>query len=114
MLFLFIVALVLYTWLIWTRHFFHWEMGPLFLVLFGLAVGVDLGATLSVATIHRDAISWTSPHVVSGIMSLIVMAVHFVWACLAYHRPVSFGVVFDRWSPWAWALWLVSFLTGLI
>lgn len=109
---LFFVALILYSTAIWS-HRLKGTLLPWMVLIFGIAFTTDALGTILLC--GRAAGGWEfTLHTVSGLISLIIMGFHFLWALRAKHRGGLFERRFHRYSPWAWGLWLVSFMTGIL
>ena len=108
---LFVVALILYSFVIWS----HKLTGrlPLWMVwLFGVGLTADIGGTIFLCVAVADR--WKcNLHTVFGLVSLLIMAIHFVWALLANSKEGDWKIYFDRFSVYAWCLWMVAFVSGM-
>ncbi len=106
----FVAALVLYTTAIWADHIKGVLRGWM-VVVFAAGLACDtLGTVLLCATV---AGAWRPTfHMITGTASLIIMALHFVWALLALRRGDRFEALFRRWSISAWLLWFSSFASS--
>ncbi len=80
--------------------------------IFSLGLAADMGGTFFVCVLAAKEWSFNL-HTVSGLASLLIMAIHFAWALLAVEFGGKFGAYFDRFSVWAWSLWLVAFISGI-
>jgi len=108
---LFIVALVLYTIAIMS----HKRIGHLklwMLLVFGVGLLADISGTIFLCVLHSSEWEWNL-HSISGFAALVIMALHFVWALLAVTRKDSFEEKFNKYSVYAWLLWLVAFISGI-
>ena len=59
---------------------------------------------------------WKFPfnlHTVLGIVALVIMAVHALWAWVAYGRHSVHALGFHRYSRLAYCLWVMAFLSGV-
>lgn len=108
---LFVVALLLYSFVIWshqlTKSFSLWMV-----LLFGIGLTADASGTvlLCVAAASR----WVfTLHTISGLVALLIMALHFVWALLSVKFGGKFEAYFKRFSVLAWFIWLTAFVSGL-
>ncbi|MBI2068535.1 MAG: TIGR03987 family protein [Candidatus Yanofskybacteria bacterium] len=107
----FVVALLLYSFVIWS-HRIKKRFSPWMVWLFGAGLAADVSGTvfLCVAT----ASGWTfSVHAISGLISLLIMALHFIWALLSITLGGKFEDYFKRFSVLAWFLWLIAFVSGI-
>lgn len=108
---LFVVALLLYSFVIWS-HQFKKRFSPWMVGLFGIGLAADISGTvfLCIAAASR----WTfTIHTISGLVSLFIMAAHFMCALLAIKIGGKFEVWFKRFSVWAWFGWLMAFISGI-
>jgi len=108
---LFVGALILYTTVI-LSHKFRKSLSGWMVWVFGLALTADTAGTIFVCIVAAKRWIWNL-HTISGLASLVIMAVHFVWALLAINKKWKFEVYFNRFSIWAWLLWLVAFVSGI-
>lgn len=112
---LFVVALALYSIVIWT----HWlrrkrlpELRRWMLWTFGIALTCDISATIFVCTLGNQWI-WNF-HTITGLASVLVMGLHFIWALDAtVWTRGRCQELFNQCSLWAWVLWLSSFISGI-
>lgn len=107
---LFFIALALYSVAIWA-DWFNGALKRWMIWTFGLALCADTAGTFLLCMNLSGAFRVTL-HTVSGAASLLIMALHFTWAVLAVRRGERYERLFRRWSLLAWAIWLVSFLSG--
>lgn len=107
---LFVIALVLYSIAIWS-HRFQKTLHPWMIVVFQIGLMADISGTLFLCVAASTKWTW-SLHTISGLASLLIMTLHFVWALLA---PINekLEVYFNRFSIYAWGLWLVAFISGI-
>ena len=105
---LFVVALVLYSVAIW-GHVLCGEFRRWMLPVFGLAVLADISGTIFLCGISGRWI-WTF-HTVMGLLALLIMTLHLVWARFAARRVGRSAELFKKYSVWAWVLWLVAFFS---
>lgn len=106
----FVAACLLYSGAI-LSHVFIGRFRPWIVAAFGTGLACDtLGTVLLCATV---AGAWRPTfHMITGTASLVIMALHFVWALLAMRRGQRSEAFFRRWSIPAWLLWLSSFVSG--
>jgi uncharacterized repeat protein (TIGR03987 family) len=107
---LFVVALILYSTAIWSDRL-SGSLKKWMIACFGVGLLADVSGTVLLCAPATIAWHFTL-HTVTGLLSLLIMALHFVWAVLASKNPTRFGALFHRWSVAAWSLWMVSFLSG--
>lgn len=109
--FLFVIALVLYSFVIWfhvfKKRFYLWMV-----VLFGVGLVADASGTFFLCVAGAEKWKFTV-HTISGLISLIIMTLHFSWAVLATSVGGRWGNYFNRFSVYAWLGWLVSFISGI-
>lgn len=108
---LFVMALVLYTWVIW-RHRFKKKISAWMVVLFGLGLVADSAGTIFLCAMTAAKWQFTF-HTVSGLVSLLIMALHFAWTLLALKKGGAFESYFNRFSIYAWLIWLMAFISGI-
>lgn len=109
---LFIIALVLYSTVIWSHRFTGGALRPWMTWTFGTALACDASATVFLCGFGRIQWVWTV-HTVSGLLALVIMALHFIWAVISVMKGGNAADRFHRFSVWAWLLWLVSFISGI-
>lgn len=112
------LALIFYTAGVWTEHRAG-TLRPGHVALFVTGLVFDTAGTTVMSIIAR---SGTVPDTalnqvmeVTGLLALILMAVHAVWAVvtLIRRRPRELAV-FHRFSLVVWAIWLVPYITGML
>ncbi len=109
--YLFFIALFMYSFVIWRHRFTH-KLSSWMVWLFGLGLLADAGGTVLLCVVPAESWQFTL-HTVSGLLALLIMALHFLWALPA---RVSWGesrIYFDRFSVYAWYLWLIAFMSGI-
>lgn len=110
----FVVALLFYSIAIWSHYLGkRTAIREWIVLLFFFALVIDLWGTIFVCAKASPTTVWDF-HTITGFASLGIMAIPFAWASYAWwygdHRT---QVLFSRYSPYAWSLWLTSFLTGI-
>ncbi|WP_179872115.1 HsmA family protein [Microcella indica] len=115
------LALVLYSVGVWAERA-QKVLKPWHAVFFGLGLAADASGTYLMSLIaesNREA--GVEPGIltqimaVSGVIALVLMAVHFVWAIVVLVRDREAEKHrFHRFSVVVWAIWLVPYLTGAI
>lgn len=108
---LFIIALILYS----TAIFAHKYRGTLrtwMMAVFGAGLTADVAGTILLCVLPSHGWKWTF-HSVSGLLALVIMALHFAWALVAVTRKGKSEERFHRWSLRAWLLWLAAFISGI-
>lgn len=104
------LALSLYTTAIWSERIKH-RLRPWMLFIFILAFICDILGTSLMAKNHPQA--HLNLHTICGLLALIIMLVHLLWAVDALARQGRCLLLFHRFSIWAWALWLIAFVSGI-
>lgn len=108
---LFVVALLLYSLVIWS-HKFKKRLTPWMLWLFGIGLVADISGTVFLCVVAASR--WVfNLHTMSGLIALLIMSLHFVWALLSIVRGGRFEAYFNRFSVLAWLIWLVAFVSGI-
>lgn len=115
------LALVFYSIGVWAERA-QKVLRPWHTVFFGLGLAADASGTYLmslIASANRAAEVEQSIlnqiMAVSGLIALILMAVHFAWAVIVLvrnreHEKASF----HRFSVIVWAIWLVPYITGAL
>lgn len=117
------LALVAYTAGVWAERI-SGRLRPFHAVLFGAGLAFDAGGTwlmsrIAEAGTHDSATATggvlMSVMAVTGLIALVLMAVHFVWAVVVLVRNREEELAtFHRFSVIVWAIWLVPYFTGMI
>lgn len=115
------LALVFYTIGVWAERT-QKVLKPWHTVFFGLGLAADASGTFlmsMIADVNRAA--GVEPGIlnqimsVSGLVALVLMAVHFAWAVIVLVRGRETELHrFHRFSVVVWALWLVPYVTGAL
>lgn len=109
--FLFFVALCFYTLAIWV-HKFQGTFRAWVIWVFGFGLAADISGTIFLCMALATA--WKLDlHAISGFLSLLIMAVHFMWALLAVMIGERFEEYFKRYSIIAWCVWMIAFVSGI-
>ena len=109
---LFFLALCLYSFVIW-MHTYRAVFRTWMIWMFGIALAADMSGTVFLCI--APSAQWKlNLHTVTGFLSLLIMAVHFIWALMAVMIGGRFETYFQRYSIWAWCLWLVAFISGML
>jgi uncharacterized repeat protein (TIGR03987 family) len=106
----FFAAFILYSLAIWADRL-RGTLRPWMVGVFAAGLAADTAGTLIICSSAFDAFR-INLHTLTGAASLVIMAVHFLWALLALRLGPIHAVRFRRWSPFAWSLWLLSFFSG--
>ena len=109
---LFIVALVLYSFVIWS-HKVKRKLYPWMAWLFGSALIADISGTVFLCMMAAERWKFTL-HAISGFLSLFIMTLHFSWAVFAISIGGKFEIYFNRFSIYAWYLWVIAFISGFL
>lgn len=108
---LFVLAFILYSFVIWF-HKFTGKLDSWMVWLFGVGLTADISGTVFLCVAAASRWTWTV-HTISGLGSLLIMAVHFKWALLAKGKEEKWRNYFDRFSVYAWILWMFAFISGI-
>ncbi len=104
------LALVLYTTAIWSERSKK-ILKPWMLGTFILAFICDLIGTSLMGLTHPNA--KLNIHSCFGILALLIMFIHLLWAMDALARKGHCQTLFSKYSVYAWLTWLVAFLSGM-
>jgi len=105
-----IVAGLLYTIVVWTTHW-RGQLSVLAVGMFFIAFASDLtGTGLMARTGGGLRIDF---HAVLGLAALVIMGIHALWAWSSMRSSLTGTRLFHECSPWAYALWLIAFGSGL-
>ena len=113
------LALVFYTIGVWAERA-QKVLKPWHTVFFGLGLAADASGTYLMSLIadanRAEGVEsgiLNQIMAVSGVIALILMAVHFAWAVIVLVRDrESEKHSFHRFSVVVWAIWLVPYITG--
>lgn len=109
------LALVFYTIGVWTEHKqkclkkFH-------LIFFWIGLVFDTTGTTIMSLISREngSSSLLSVHGITGLLAIILMLVHAIWATVVLVRKNQASQkTFHHFSVFVWCVWLVPFLIGM-
>lgn len=103
-------ALILYSVAIWSERFKK-ILRPWMLGLFIVAFICDLIGTSLMGLTHPKA--KLNTHAVFGILALIIMLIHLLWAIDALARKGRCQQLFNKYSIYAWLMWLIAFFSGV-
>ncbi|MBX9470595.1 HsmA family protein [Microcella sp.] len=115
------LALVFYTIGVWAERA-QKVLKPWHTVFFGLGLAADASGTYLMSLIaDANRAAGVEPSIlnqvmaVSGLVALILMAVHFAWAVVVLVRGREAELHrFHRFSVIVWAIWLVPYITGAL
>lgn len=108
---LFPTAALLYTIAIGKEHWQR-QLKRSTVWVFATALTIDGTATFFVCVLKAKTLIPTF-HGVMGWLALLIMALHFFWALKALKHGGTALARFHRWSPAAWVIWIVSFISGI-
>lgn len=115
------LALVFYTIGVWAERAQR-VLKPWHTVFFGLGIAADASGTFLMSLIAEsnraeglESSILTQIMAVSGVIALVLMAVHFAWAVIVLVRGREAELHrFHRFSVVVWAIWLVPYVTGAL
>lgn len=90
---------------------------PKHLIFFGLGLVFDTTGTMIMSSIAKAgaATSGLSLHQVTGVIAILLMAFHFIWAIYVLVKGNSHAKeTFHKFSLVVWLFWLVPYIAGLI
>jgi len=103
-------ALVFYTISIWSEKFKK-VIRPWMVLMMGIGLTCDIMGTtmmfLRVTTHHINS------HTICGYAALIIMFIHFIWAIMAVKNFGKAQQWFNRFSVYAWCIWMFAFISGI-
>ncbi|MDD4333092.1 MAG: hypothetical protein PHT51_03190 [Patescibacteria group bacterium] len=105
-----ILAYALYTVSIFSEQK-RKKIEPWMVVVFGIAISCDFSGTISMALLAGKI--RLNLHSICGYSAMIIMAAHFVLSVIALIRRGEAERIFSKYSPFAWAVWSLAFLTGI-
>lgn len=109
--FLFFVALCFYSLAIWA-HKFQRALRTWMIWVFGIGLTADISGTIFLCMVATT--KWTfNLHTISGFLSLLIMAIHFIWALLAMIIGGRHEKYFKRYAIPAWYIWMIAFVSGI-
>ena len=108
------LALVCYTIGVWWEHKDK-MLRPIHLVFFWLGLILDATGTHAMTLLAEDAASGlTGVHGITGLIAIVLMFVHAVWAtAVLLRKDENSMLTFHRFSITVWAIWLVPFVIGM-
>ena len=109
------LALVFYTIGVWSEHRAR-LLKPVHLVFFWLGLCMDTAGTMMMSKMAEGVSGGlSSAHGVTGLIAIILMMVHAVWATVVLWRKDEKAMhTFHRFSVAVWLIWLVPFVLGMI
>ncbi|MBR3377138.1 MAG: TIGR03987 family protein [Mogibacterium sp.] len=108
------LALVCYTIGVWWEHKDK-VLRPIHLAFFWLGLILDATGTHAMTLLAGDVASGlTGVHGITGLIAIVLMFVHAVWATIVLVRKDENSMhTFHRFSITVWAIWLVPFIIGM-
>lgn len=107
------LALVFYTIGTWAERF-QKELRLWHIVFFVLGLCADTMGTMIMSKIAGGEGDGDFLHAVSGLLAIILMAVHAVWAIYTYWRgTLKAKRNFSKFSVFVWAFWLMPYILGI-
>ena len=80
------------------------------LIFFWIGLATDASGTGMMAAIHGLFLNF---HVITGIIALLLMFVHAVWASIVLLGKDERAILnFHKFSVFVWTIWLIPFFTG--
>ena len=109
------LALVFYTIGVWSEHRAR-VLKPVHLVFFWLGLCMDTAGTMMMSKMAEGVSGGLSDaHGVTGLIAIILMMVHAVWATVVLWRKDEKAMhTFHRFSVAVWLIWLVPFVLGMM
>lgn len=107
------LALVLYTVGVWAERF-SGRLKPWHLAFFWGGLVFDFIGTREMSRLAGGSFTFNL-HGVTGLVALMLMAAHTVWATVTVIRGQEPALLsFHRLSTAVWVIWLVPYMTGMI
>jgi uncharacterized repeat protein (TIGR03987 family) len=107
------LALVFYTAGVWSEQFQKVLKGW-HLSMFWIGFLFDTTGTTLMAKLAKDALS-LSFHSVTGLIAIILMLVHAVWATRVLVRDNEHEKMnFHHFSVFVWIVWLIPYISGAV
>lgn len=105
-----VTAGLLYTIVVWTTYW-RGQLSVLAVGLFFIAFVSDLTGTGLMA--RAGSGFRMDLHAILGLSALVIMGIHAIWAWSSMRSSLTGARLFYECSPWAYALWLIAFGSGL-
>lgn len=84
------------------------------LVMFWIGLAFDTTGTTLMGKIANEVLT-VSVHSITGIVAIVLMAIHAIWATITLTRGNEKEKrFFHKFSITVWAIWLIPYLTGMI
>ena len=108
------LALIFYTIGVWTEHQAR-LLKPVHLYFFWAGFVMDVTGTHMMSLLSEQGASQgMGIHGVTGIIAIVLMLIHAVWAsAVLLRRDKAMQAVFHRFSLAVWAIWLIPFVIGM-
>jgi len=106
-----IFALILYSTAIFRERMLK-QIKPWILTIFSLGFICDLSGTSMMFLSATNKFNF-SLHIVAGYLALTIMSIHLIWAITATIKKGKSQERFTKYSIYAWAVWLIAFLSGI-
>lgn len=110
-------ALIFYTVGVWAEKI-QGELKPWHIIVFFLGLICDTTGTLAmekIASASKTIESGFNIHGLTGLLAIILMLVHAVWATIVIKRDDKIQKSnFHKFSIVVWLIWLIPFLSGAI
>ena len=109
------LALIFYTFGVWTEHFAR-RLKKIHLLFFWAGLVMDVAGTRWMSMISGETQSTVlSAHAITGTIAIILMLIHAVWATVVLVRKDEKAMhTFHRFSIVVWVIWLVPFILGMM
>jgi len=105
------LALVFYPNGVWSERFAG-RLKPWHLAFFWAGLACDTAGT-GIMMEMAGSISLVEMHSLTGVIAILLMAVHAIWASVVLARKDERAIVnFHRFSVFVWVIWLVPYLNG--
>ena len=105
-----ILALLFYSISIWSEKF-EKVIKPWMVMMMFTAFTCDMIGT-GMMFMKSDG-HIVGSHMICGYIALVIMSVHLIWAFMAAENMGKAQEWFNRFSIYAWCLWIIAFLSGI-
>lgn len=106
-------ALVFYTIGVWGERLQHGLRGW-HVAFFLLGITADLTGTTLMEHIARLTGAHDRLHAITGVIAVVLMLIHAVWAVYTYYRGSETARRhFSRFSVLVWCVWLIPYFIGV-
>ena len=110
------LALVFYTIGVWSEHRAK-NLKVIRVMFFWLGLCMDTTGTMLMSKIaeNGDKSGMFSTHGVTGLLAIILMIVHAIWATIVLvKKSESASKNFHKFSLTVWIIWLIPYILGMI